>query len=188
MAQIIDFIKESIAPQFIPVDQQHMEESICVKGVATKMVCEICPKKRNQDYLLAKFDIKDNNQTLFPYFRNNTEGLLCMCDYIVFVEEPSRFTIVAVELKHHNDSPEKQIYINIPFSRFIIERLSEIDNDLFQNVIIQYRGIGVKASYRSRSLTQGYKLVYNKKLYALLPNAEKMHLSLVCDGEVPGDA
>ncbi len=151
------------------------------------MTCEICQEMRNQDYLVLKFDIKDENAKLFPFFQEQ-EGLLCMCDYIVFVEEPRKLTAILVELKHHSDSPERQIYINMPFARFLVERLKEVDETVFDGVSIHYRGIGVKAKYRSRPFTKGYEMTFNDKDYALLPNPRKMYLTLICDSDAPGDA
>lgn len=180
MATILECLRSSINSQYIPLDQVTMSETIDVNGVEETMTCEICPKKRNQEWLLASFDKGGDNKLLFPYFLE-IHGLVCMCDYFVFIEEPQRLTVVAVELKHHLDSPEPQIYINMPFARFIIDRLQELYPTLFDGVTIQYRGIGVKKSFWQKSFTQGYVLSYNEKHYALLPNPLKMHLALVCD-------
>ena len=121
-----------------------MSETIDVNGVKETMTCEICPKKRDQEWLLASFDKGGDNKLLFPHFL------------------------------------EPQVYINMPFGRFIIDRLKELHPELFEGVTIQYRGIGVKQSFWQKSFTQGYVLSYYEKNYALLPNPQKMHLALVC--------
>ena len=142
--RIVECLKSSINSQFIPHDQVTMSETIDVNGVKETMTCEICPKKRDQEWLLASFDKGGDNELLFPYFL------------------------------------EPQVYINMPFGRFIIDRLKELHPELFEGVTIQYRGIGVKQSFWQKSFTQGYVLSYNEKNYALLPNPQKMHLALVC--------
>lgn len=180
MAQILDCLKASINSKFIPNNQKWMSESFRINGVPKEMKCEICSEKRGQEWLLVSFDLKGNNKELFPYFNENP-GLVSMCDYFVFIEQSQRLTVVAVELKHHLDSPETQIYVNIPFARFIIERIKEISPKIFKDVVIQYRGIGVKQSYKSKPFTKGYSLSYNEKDYALLPNPKKMYLTLVCN-------
>lgn len=181
MSQILECLRSSIDPHFIPQDQIWMSETMDINGHEETMRCEICAERRGQEWLLASFDKGGENKSLFPYFLEQ-HGLLCMCDYFVFIEEPQRFTVVAVELKHHLESPEPQIYINLPFARFIIDRIREINPDIFEGVIIQYRGVGVKQSYKQKSFTQGYVMSFNDKNYALLPNPQKMHLTLVCNG------
>lgn len=180
MDRILECLRSSINSQYIPRDQVTMSETFDENGVRETMTCKICPNKRDQEWLLASFDKGGDNKLLFPYFLEH-RGLVRMCDYFVFIEEPQRLTVVAVELKHHLDSPEQQIYLNMPFGRFIIERLKELYPEPFEGVSIQYKGIGVKQSFCQKKFTQGYVLSYNEKDYALLPNPQKMHLALVCN-------
>lgn len=179
MASLLAFFRDCIKDEFIPPDQRWMSESFLINGVTTTMHCEICPEKKDQDYLLTSFDKKSDNSMLFSYFKPY-EGLVCMCDYILFVETSDSLTVASIELKHHSGSPEQQACFTIPFARFLIERMRMVNPSLFEGKDIQYRGIGIKASYKSRRFIQGYRMEFDDKGYALLPNPQKMYLTMVC--------
>lgn len=175
MATIIERLKETIIPTFIPADQAYMTESIVVGRTPLTMHTEIICNK-NQEYLLCQFDRQGLNNQLFPYFNPKVEGLVSMCDYILFVEENTRLLVLLLELKHRN-SPKRQLDINESFGLFICNRLRVLFEDFGKTPII--RKIGVKESYNPMHSTQDYRFGFDDEGFALLPNPHTLKLQMV---------
>lgn len=175
MARMLNHIKESIKNNYVPLDQKYMTESFVIGSVIKTMSCEIFPDK-NQEHLLCQFDKQGLNSNNFPYYNPVVDGLVSMCDYILFVEENDRMLVLMLELKH-NESPRRQVEINESFGRFICERLKVIFNDFDKPIV--YRKIGVKEKYNPLHSTQEYVFFFDKQGYAQLPNPHKLLLGMV---------
>lgn len=175
MATMIERLKETIIPSFIPDDQGYMTESIVVGQTPltmhTKIICN-----KNQEYLLCQFDRQGLNNQLFPYFNPKVESLVSMCDYILFVEENTRFLVLLLELKHRS-SPKRQLDVSESFGLFICNRLRVLFDEFDKKPII--RKIGVKESYNPMHSTQDYRLEFNDEGFALLPNPHTLKLQMV---------
>lgn len=175
MAEMIDCLIASIDSSFVPPEQKWLHESIVVGSTTLSMDCEIHPDK-GQECLLCRFDRCGFNNTLFPYFNPKVDGLVSMCDYVLFVEESKRMLILLLELKH-NDSPQRQLNISLPFSHFICDRLQVLFKDFSKPCV--YRKIGVKQRYNPKHTTQEYRFEFNEDDYALLPNPYNLLLRMV---------
>lgn len=172
---MIERLKEAIKPSCIPNDQGYMIESIVVGKTPLTMHTEIVCNK-NQEYLLCQFDKQGFNNQLFPYFNPGIDGLVCMCDYILFVEENARFLVLLLELKHRS-SPKRQLDVSEPFGLFIYNRLRVLFDDFDKKPII--RKIGVKESYNPMHSTQDYRFDFDDEGFALLPNPRALKLQMV---------
>ena len=172
---MLDCLREAIKEIYIPADQKYMRENIVVGKTPKEMSCEVFPF-RGQDYLLCQFDKQGLNNQNFPYFNAAVDGLVCMCDYILFVEEDERLLVLLVELKHM-DSPQKQVTINQSFAQFICTRLNTVF-DGFDKPFI-YRKIGVKESYNPLHGTMSHVFEFDENGYALPPNPQKMMLKMI---------
>lgn len=176
MGQMLDCLKQAIVDDFIPIDQKYMSESFIIGRTPQSMSCEIFPYK-GQEYLLCQFDRQGFNNQSFPYFNSDVDGLVCMCDYILFVEELDRMLVLLLELKH-DASPQKQVRINLSFARFICERLKTIFDTSFIKPCV-YRKIGIRERYKPLHSTQDYVFEFDETDYALLPNPSKIMLGIV---------
>lgn len=175
MAGMIESLAAAIDPSFIPTDQSWLRESIVVGRTPLTMECEIHPDK-GQSHLLCQFDRGGENNKLFPYFNFDVDGLVSMCDYVLFVEEPSRLLVLLLELKH-NASPVRQLNISKPFGEFICERLKALSIDFNKPCI--YRKIGIRQSYNPKHATKDYHFEFDKDDYALLPNPYELLLRMI---------
>jgi hypothetical protein len=102
-------------------------------------------KKKKCNYLLYKYD--DNNILrglkggLFPFF-NDAKGVQKRPDFIMFVEQGTRFYVFIIEIKEKKLKPIKQIKAGECFVYFIIKTINRIENI---NLDPQIRGIGISA-------------------------------------------
>ncbi len=174
MSKMLDCLRAAISPYFVPLDQKWMRETITIGSTQVDMSCEICAGN-NQEFLLCKFDREQENNKNFPYFNCRVDGLVCMCDYVLFVEEAKRLLVLLLELKS-TDCPQRQLDVNESFCHFICERLRVIFHDF--DLPVYYRKIGIKRSYRPLNTTQGYLLEFNDR-YALLPSPQTILLKKV---------
>ena len=175
MADIIECLKTAINPSFVPSDQNWLRESIVVGKTPLTMACEIHPYK-DQQHLLCQFDRSGANNTLFPYFNPKVDGLVSMCDYILFVEEPRRILVLLLELKH-SASPIQQLNVSLPFGKFICDRLKVLFGDFGKPFV--FRKIGIKQMYNPKHVTQEYRFEFNGDDFALLPNPHEMLLKMI---------
>ena len=175
MATMIERLKETILPSFIPNDQGYMTESIVVGRTPQTMHTSIICKK-NQEYLLCQFDRQGLNHQLFPYYNPKVESLVSMCDYILFVEENTRLLVLLIELKHRS-SPKRQLDVSESFGLFICNRLRVIFDDFDKKPI--FRKIGVKERYNPMHSTQDYRFAFDDEGFAYLPNPQTLKLQMV---------
>lgn len=175
MGRMLDCLHEAIVESYIPENQKYMQESIVVGKTPKEMSCEVLPC-RGQEYLLCQFDKQGLNNLNFPYFNPAVDGLVCMCDYILFVEEDDRLLVLLIELKH-KDSPLRQVTINHSFAHFICTRLRSL-NESFDKPCV-FRKIGVKERYKPLHTSLSHVFEFNESGYALLPNPSKMMLRMI---------
>ncbi len=176
MGKMLDCLRKAIAKSYIPENQKLMQERIVVEKKPKEMSCKIFPY-RGIDYLLCQFDKQDFNNLNFPYFNASVDGLVCMCDYILFVEEDDRLLVLLIELKHKNDSPRKQLTINQSFAQFICDRLTTVFEGF--NKPFFFRKIGIKERYRPKEKTLGHVFSFDENGYALLPKPSEMVLKTI---------
>ena len=172
---MIERLKETIMSSYIPEDQSYMTESFVVRNTPQTMHTEIVCNK-NQEYLLCQFDKQGINNQLFPYFDPSVDGLVCMCDYILFVEESTRLLVLLLELKHRN-SPKHQLDVNESFGFFICNRLRVLFEDFDKPSIV--RKIGIKKRYNPMHSTQDYRFDFDDDNFAILPNHNILKLQMV---------
>ena len=165
----------AISPIFIPDDQKWMNEAIMIGHTPADMHCEILSGKR-QEYLLCKFDRQQENNKSFPYFNSHVDDLVCMCDYVLFVEEANRLLVLLFELKS-SACPQRQLDVNESFCLFICERLKSIFPSF--NLPVSYRKIGIKKSYRPMNTIRSYLYDFDESRYALLPYPQTIYLKKI---------
>ena len=175
MARMLNHILESIKDCCFSANQKFMTESFMIGKTLRTMSCEIFPKK-DQEYLLCQFDRRGHNCDNFPYFREEVDGFVSMCDYTLFVEEDNRLIVLLLELKH-DSSPRRQVEINESFGRFICERLKVLFDDFDKTLV--YKKIGIRERYNPLHGTQDYVFSFDEKGYTVLPNPNKLLLGMV---------
>ena len=175
MATMLERLNEAITDEYKPTDQSWMQEKVIIGRTPQTMHCQIV-KGKDQNYLQCKFDKEGENNKRFPYFNCLVDGLVCMCDYIMFVEEMDRMIVFLIELKW-SDSPCRQVSVNLPFGRFICERLKALFDDFDKPCV--YRKIGIQEKYNPKHSTQDYTFDFNENGYGLLPNPDVMILPML---------
>lgn len=172
---MIDHLMEAINLSFIPKDQNWLRESVVIGRTPKSMDCEIQPDK-SQSFLLCQFDRSGLNNKLFPFFNPKIDGLVSMCDYILFVEEPHRLLVLLLELKL-SDSPLRQLNISQPFGCFLCERIRVLFDDFSKPFV--FRKIGIQQRYNPKHTTQDYRFEFDDNGFALLPNPNELLLRMV---------
>lgn len=162
---MLDVIASVIKSKFIPADQTKMVE-LNTKGRKGSMECKIYTK--NEELLLCSFDERGNNYRHFPYFIQE-EGMVSMCDYILFVEDTNNLFVFSIDLKDSNNGPREQTLRAKTFAKFIINRIQVIKGkDRFPKDV-HFRQIGIKTT-QQKMTTKGYEQSYDSEGYLLLPD------------------
>lgn len=170
---LLDAIRQAIRGDFIPENQYDMiaEDT---NGKAGTMSCHICDSYEDE-ILLCSFDKEGGNSKLFPYFQEE-QGLLSMCDYILFVEDDNKMFVFLVELKDSSHHSKKQTLIAQSFAEFLVSRIKAIRDEALFSKDIEYRKIDVK-SRCSKMTTKGYaSLSYDPDGYTVLPDYHKFYI------------
>ena len=168
---LLDAIQQAIKAEFIPENQYDMVANN-TNGKRGTMSCHICASK-SEEILLMSFDKEGDNCKLFPYFQEK-QGLVSMCDYILFVEDNNNMFVFVIEMKDTSHSSKRQTMISQPFAEFLVNRIEAISDNSFSKHI-EYRKIGIKSGC-SKMTTKGYaSLSYNKDGYLTLPDYRKFY-------------
>ena len=164
---LLDAIQQAIKDEFIPENQYDMVANN-TNGKLGKMSCHICTSK-SEEILLMSFDKEGDNSKLFPYFKEE-QGLVSMCDYILFVEDNSNMFVFVIEMKDSAHRSKRQAMISQPFAEFLINRIKAISGINSPSKHVEYRKIGIKSGC-SKMTTKGYaSLAYDKDSYLVLPD------------------
>lgn len=167
---MLDVIASVIKDKYIPADQTKMVE-FNTRGKNGSMVCRICVK--DEEVLLCAFDERGNNYRHFPYFLQE-EGMVCMCDYILFVEDANSLFVFSIDLKDSTSGPRQQTLRSKAFAEFIINRIRVVKGkDRFPKDI-QYRQIGIKTT-QQKMTTKGFEESYDPEGYLLLPDYHRFY-------------
>ncbi len=169
--QMLDVIAEVIEAKHIPVDQSQMVE-IGTRGRTGTMSCKICIK--DEEILLCSFDERGNNYRHFPYFQQK-EGMVSMCDYILFVEDADKLFVFSIDLKDSTAGPRQQTLITKPFAEFIVNRIKAVRGEVNFPKPVEYRQIGIKTT-QQKMTTKGYEeAAYDANGYLLLPDYHRFY-------------
>ena len=170
---ILDAIHQSIRADFIPEDQLSMLAKH-TNGVLGSMSCRICTSK-GEEILLCSFDKEGDNYMLFPYFQEE-EGLVSMCDYILFVEDEKTLFVFLVELKDSSHRSKKQVLLSQPFAEFLVNRVKAANSNVLFCKDIEYRKIGVKSKCYKMTTRGHASLAYDKDGFAILPDYHNFYI------------
>lgn len=177
--QMLDVIASVIKDKYIPADQTKMIE-LNTKGRKGSMACRICTK--DEEVLLCTFDERGNNYRHFPYFFQE-EGMVCMCDYILFVEDANNLFVFSIDLKDSTSGPRQQTLRTKAFAEFIINRIRVVKGKDSFPKDVQYRQIGIKTT-QQKMTTKGYEELYDSEGYRLLPDYHNFYTRWLMDLQV----
>lgn len=163
--QMLDVIARVIKGKHVAPDQTKMEERK-TGGRKGSMECKIDTK--DEETLLCTFDERGNNYRHFPYFLQE-EGMVCMCDYILFVEDAEKLFVFSIDLKDSTSAPKQQTLRTKPFAEFIINRIRAVKGVESFPKEVQFRQIGIKTT-QQKMTTKGYEQGYDGDGYLLLPD------------------
>ena len=136
-------------------------------GKKGSMKCQIDTDK--EEVLLCRFDQGSTNYQLFPYFQQR-EGMVSMCDYIMFVEDDKQLFAFTIDLKDSANGPQKQTSYARTFAEFIVNRVKAVFGEANFPKPVEYRQIGIKTTC-GKMTTKGYThLAYNSDGYLVLPD------------------
>ncbi len=170
---MLDAIQQAIVKNYIPADQFTMIATN-THGKTGEISCRICTSK-NEQILLCNFDQEGENYRLFPYFQEK-QGLVSMCDYILFVEYDDIMFIFLIELKDSAHHSKKQTIISQTFAEFLINRIQAISDEACFSKPVEFRKIGIKSGC-SKMTTKGYAtLTYDRDGYTVLPDYHKFYI------------
>lgn len=114
-----------IHTDFLSKEQGYLEEC---KGKEKKtMKLPIVCKKRDEEYLLYRFDPDERN--MFPFF-SREKGLQCICDYIALVNKRNILYVLLIELKRGRSSSKKQLDASKCFMEYMVNTAERIGNDI----------------------------------------------------------
>ncbi len=176
---MLNILEEVIEREFIPANQDVMEES-GTSGRIGQMECHLSYDNRTEQTLLCKFDKAENNKVLFPYFRE-VHGFLGMCDYILFVEDVDNLFVFMIDLKDSANSAKHQATYAQTFAEFIINRIKTIKGEEAFPKPVSYRKIGVKTTCAKCTSKQYARLCYDEDNYLVLPNYHEFRTRLLMD-------
>lgn len=167
---MLDVIASVIKEKYVAPDQTKMEE-LKTGGRKGSMECKIYSK--DEETLLCTFDERGNNYRHFPYFLQE-DGMVCMCDYILFVEDLDRLFVFSIDLKDSTSGPRKQTLRTKAFAEFIINRIRAVKGVENFPKEVQYRQIGIKTT-QQKMTTKGYEQRYDADGYLLLPDYHRFY-------------
>lgn len=174
---MLDVISSVIKSKFIPAEQIKMVES-STHGKKGAMECVICNKE--EETLLCSFDQKGNNKSLFPYF-NETDGMVSMCDYILFAEDSGGLYVFSIDLKDTTISPKKQTIIGNSFAKFIINRICAIKEKSVFPKPVRFAQIGIKTTCEKQTTKSFEEMAYDSDYYMVLPDYHKFYTRKLID-------
>lgn len=174
---MLDVIRSVIKDKYIPADQTQMVERN-TNGRKGKMACKICT--HTEELLLCSFDERANNYRHFPYFQQ-VEGMVSMCDYILFVEDVADLYVFSIDLKDSSNGPKKQTSRAKVFAEFILNRIRVVRGEKDFPKVIHYGQIGIKTTC-NKMTTKGYdEMSFDEDNYMVLPDYHQLHTRVLMD-------
>lgn len=174
---MLDIIRSVVKNKHIPTDQTCMVENK-TGGKKGSMKCQIDTDK--EEVLLCRFDQGGNNYQLFPYFQQ-VDGVVSMCDYILFVEDDKNLFTFSIDLKDSANGPKQQTIYAHTFAEFIINRIRAVFGATKFPKPVEYRQIGIKTTC-DKMTTMGYtRLTYDNDGYLVLPDYHHFFTRLLMD-------
>lgn len=175
--QMLDVISGVVINKHIPSDQTRMVEHN-TGGRKGSVQCQI--DKGKEEILLCRFDQRSKNYQLFPYFQQ-VEGMVSMCDYILFVEDDKNLFAFSIDLKDTADSPKPQTIYARTFAEFIVNRIRAVWGMKNFPKPVEYRQVGIKTTC-DKMTTMGYaRLAYDADGYLVLPDYHHFYTRLLMD-------
>ena len=174
---MLDIIRSVVKDKYVPANQHHMVETN-TGGRLGSMQCQI--DTHHEETLLCKFDQGGENCQLFPYFQE-VDGMVSMCDYILFVEDRDELFAFSVDLKDTVNSPKQQTLIAKSFAEFIVNRVKTVFGKEAFHKPVSYRQIGAKSTC-DKMTTKGYEnQAYDDDGYLVLPDYHHFYTRLLMD-------
>lgn len=174
---MLDVISSVVKNKYIPSDQTCMVEQN-TRGRKGSMKCRI--NTHQEEVLLCRFDQGSSNFQLFPYFQQS-DGMVSMCDYILFVENDKELVAFSIDLKDSSISSKKQTLNTRTFAEFIINRIKIVKGDNAFPKPVRYQQIGIKTTC-GKMTTKGYaQLAYDPDGYLVWPDYHCVNTRLLMD-------
>ena len=174
---MLDIIRSVVKSKYIPADQTCMVENNS-GGKKGNMKCQIDTYK--EEVLLCRFDQGSNNYLLFPYFQQS-EGMVSMCDYIMFVEDNKKLFAFSIDLKDSTNGPKQQTIYAQTFAEFIVNRIRAVFGEADFPKPVEYRQVGIKTTC-DKMTTMGYaRLAYDSDGYLVLPDYHHFYTRQLMD-------